>query len=214
VEAPVKKFAIFLLSFPLVWACQVSSTIDVGMVVSSTGQYSPLLITARNGVILAAEELNAQGGLQFNLHIMDDESSKEVGKSRLQEMIQEGIDLFILSVTSGSYAEMEALINANDLLAISPTVSSDVFKGKDDNFIRMTTDVSGYALILARYAEEAGSEHTLIVYDSNNLQYAQQMIKNFQVTHTVETGSDMTLSVLAFDSTQEVDYSQVGSPLP
>jgi branched-chain amino acid transport system substrate-binding protein len=130
--------------------------------------YSPLLVTARNGAILAVEELNQHLGPEINLIVMDDESSKAKGRERLQSLIDQGVGIFIVSVTSGSYADMEETVNAHELLAISPTVSSNIFKGKDDNFFRMAADVSTYAQRLAQYAVEQRQGHTAAIYDTNN----------------------------------------------
>jgi branched-chain amino acid transport system substrate-binding protein len=197
----MEKLTLFSIILVFFSSCSLDRPVDVGMIVSATGQYSPLLVTARNGAILAVEELNQHLGPEINLIVMDDESSKAKGRERLQSLIDQGVGIFIVSVTSGSYADMEETVNAHELLAISPTVSSNIFKGKDDNFFRMAADVSTYAQRLAEYAVEQRQGHTAAIYDTNNRQYGEQLIASYRQT-VASLGSSMRVSVYPFDATQ------------
>ena len=161
-------------------SCSRQTTVDVGMIVSLTGNYSPLLITARNGAVLAAEEINQKGGrIKLNLIVEDDESNHDTVEEKAVKLLDSGTQFFLLSITSAAYASIERLLTQSPVLSLSTTITSDEFRGKDDNFIRMTADISMYSIKLADYAVARGKKKIAVVYDSNNLTYAETLYDHF-----------------------------------
>ena len=174
------------------------------MIVSLSGNYSPLLTTSRNGAMLAAEEINSRDGkLKLNLVIEDDESDNIIISDKTQKLLNEKIKFIIYSVTSGAYSNVEDLINKNDVLAVSTTVASDAFVNKDDNLIRLTPNSSGYAEGIASYVLSENKKRTVIVYDSNNLSYAGTIIEPF--IRIINAGSSN-------NEIFEMDYNTLESP--
>ncbi len=179
----VKKLLTAASILILLVSCSKPETVDVGMIVSLTGNYSPLLISARNGALLAAEEINRDNSkLRINLIIEDDESNIETVRQTARNMLGQDIDFFLLSITSAAYAAVEQDFTGSPVLSISTTITSDEFRRKDDNFIRMTPDISNYAVKLAGYTAEAGKKRVAIVYDANNITYAETMYGVFMNT--------------------------------
>lgn len=178
------------------------------MVVSASGKYSPLLITAQNGALLAAEEINESGEATVNLIVEDDESG-EAALEKTKSLVDRGLKYIVFSITSGSYADIEEYITRQDILAISPTVSSDLFTGKDDNFIRFSANISGFAARLAEYAANRGVERVAVVYDTNNRQYAEPLLTQFRETlDSLSSGPEIGL--IEFNSTENPSFVRLG----
>ena len=204
----MRTITLFLVIL-LVSACaRQQSSFDAGMVVSLTGNYSPLLESARNGALLAAEEINMREGREVNLVVRDDNSRGEVTLEMVQGLIEEGIDYLIMATTSGAYLEAADYINSKNVLVLSGTVSSDELKGLDDNLIRLTVNISLYADHLADYAIRQQIKSATIVYDENNRSYADTMATAF-TAEISEKIPAIRIQQVGFDSRVKPSYIDI-----
>ena len=191
-------------------ACSDPEVIDLGLVVSLTGNYSPLLTTARNGALLAVEQINeSDRRLNFNLMTEDDESFADVTESKVNKLLGQDPDFLMMSVTSGNYARVDSLLMEQEILVLSPTVSSDLFSERDDNLIRMTPDISSYALYLTNYAIENGSRRVVIIYDENNMSYADFIKKTYYETLDA-SGRRPETHEIGFNSLESPLFNEIG----
>lgn len=117
-----------------------------------------------------------------------------------------------MSVTSNNYGAAESLINEQDVLVFSPTVSSSVFNRIEDNLIRMTPDIYGYAQKLAWYSLESGKRRLSIVYDFNNALYADSIINSFKQVFSASSDSVNT-NYIGFDSTENPSFKTIGAQI-
>ena len=179
---------------------------------SLSGNYSPLLTTAYNGALLAAEEINKSDSTEIILNVKDDESTASVTEKKAAELIAKDVEIFILSVTSGNYAAAESAFNDADTVVFSPTVASSTFSGRYDNLIRLTPDISSFAQGLAEYAIDNGVEKTAIVYDLNNKTYAESMIKAFLNTYSEEQ-EVIEAEYVEFNSTESPAFRKIGQEI-
>lgn len=207
----MKKSLIFLFCSAMVFSCARVELVDVGLIASVTGNYSPLLNTARNGSLLAVEEINeSDQKMKLNLITKDDQSLEDITKDKAKELLNGNVKFFVLSITSGNYAAAEDVLNGEDILVLTPTVSSNEFSGKDDNLIRFSPDVSMYAEALAEHTVVSGLGAVVIIYDSNNLTYAQSMIEPFSriVKSRIENSN---IHLIDYNSTQSPSFSDLGA---
>jgi branched-chain amino acid transport system substrate-binding protein len=204
-------FAFYFLT--LLLSCGPTKTVKIGMLTSLTGSYSPLLVTARNGALLAVEEINeSKTEIDIEYLVLDDESNKAIARNQVERFLEEGFQILILSTTSGTYAEIESLINSQDVIAISPTISSDIFAEKDDNLIRLTADISAYGKQTAIHVLDENISQTTIVFDSNNAPYAESFYPAF--IQEFEIGKpDAVINLIPFNSTQNPDFSEIGEEI-
>ena len=70
--------------------CQLDAPVKVGAVLSQTGGAAVYGETQRNGIELAADQLNAEGGVTYELVIEDDASNPDSGHPGLREADQPG----------------------------------------------------------------------------------------------------------------------------
>jgi len=164
-------------------------SVDIGVVASSTGRYAPLLDTGRKGAILAAEDWNRTSSLDIRLHVANDESDPALTRDKIEELYNQGIRLFILSITSGAYGEAQDFVNNHDILVLTPTVSSDNYSRQEDNMLRLVSTASSFGQALGRYAALKAKDQVVLIYDENNLSYSQNMggafLKEIPATKTI-----------------------------
>ena len=80
-------------AFVLFSGCQNSEPIKIGFSGGLTGRLADLGLNGRNGVILAVEEINRNGGVagrQIELLIRDDRQDPDVARTVDEELITKG----------------------------------------------------------------------------------------------------------------------------
>ncbi|NCO51557.1 MAG: amino acid ABC transporter substrate-binding protein [Deltaproteobacteria bacterium] len=186
----------------LLGACQKKEPYPLGFVAGLSGRVADLGVAGRNGAQLAVEERNAAGGIkgrQVALVIRDDEQRPETARKVADELIAQNIELIIGPMTSSMAMAMLPQINASQSLLLSPTVTATDLTGKDDNFLRVVSDTSVYAVKSARYQfEKLGLRTFSVIYDADNAAYTESWAKDFQ--RTISNLGGKILQVRSFRS--------------
>ena len=101
--------------------------IKIGFSGSLSGLNSPMGIAVKDGVVLALEKMNEQGGIKgrkLELLIKDDKNDPETVLKVDTELINEGVCAIIGHITSAMTQAAIPLINNKQMLLLSPTASS------------------------------------------------------------------------------------------
>ena len=178
------KFNIFsvLLSFIFIISCS-NSSIDIGVSSTLSGKNSELGIHCRNGIILAAEEINQSGTLgtkKIRLFISDDKNSTDEAARINTEFLDKGIKLIIGHSTSEMSKAGFFSISGKDILMISPSSSADYFTDRDDNFIRVCSTTKSEAIAVADCISSAKLKKIAVIYDAENRAYCESYIGFFK----------------------------------
>ncbi len=158
--------------------------IKIALIAGITGEYSSIGIQVRDGLLLGVEEINSKGGIggkKVEIEIHDDkQNSSEINK--IAQKIKNSGSMIVLGPVTSSMAK-ELLENqiSKDFLLISPTVSSDYFNNKDDNFIRfgIPEDKNAIGKITSHIISE-NINKVLMIYDSKNITYSMDWALRFQ----------------------------------
>lgn len=158
----------------ILWAGK--KPILVGFVAQMTGKQAELGVQERNGVLLAVEKINANGGIDgrtIELMIRDDLGLPERARSADEELIKAGVVAIIGHATSGQAVSGLQVTNPARLVMISPTVSTPALSGLDDFFFRVYPTFKDSAQAFAEYIYKTdGLKRLAIIYDSDNAAYA------------------------------------------
>ncbi len=105
----------------------------IGPLTTDTAIYGK---AAMNGAQIAVDEINAQGGaIQFQLQAEDDQADPELGVNAYHKLLDDGAQIIVGSVTSGSGIAVSAETFKDRVFTITPSGSSvDVISGKDNTF--------------------------------------------------------------------------------
>ena len=107
-----------------------AATIKVGGVGPLTGGAAIYGNAAANGAAIAAEEINALGGLQIDLRYEDDAHDPEKSVNAYNTLKDWGMQVFLGSVTSGPGAATSVEANNDHMFYLTPSASStDVLGG-------------------------------------------------------------------------------------
>lgn len=192
---------VFLFAGFILFSC-TPQPIKVGFIGGLSGFNSDLGISGRNGVSLAIDAVNKQGGIKgrkLELLVRDDKQDPEVARAVFRELVSEQVVAVIGPMTSGIAQVLIPLANEAQLPLISPTASSPDFSGLDDLFIRVVTPNTNEALGLAMESFRRGVKKPCIFEDLSNQAFCQVLSRAYmaELRRLSETGgaeiSEITL---------------------
>ncbi len=134
-----------LVSLLLLTFCSDTTPIKIGYVAGLTGRHSELGIGVRNGVTLAVDAINSTGGIngrKVEVVVRDDKSDPAQGTKVIKELLQMQVPVIIGPLLSKMASATLAAIDGQNVLVISPTISTDTVIDKDDNFLRVIAESS------------------------------------------------------------------------
>lgn len=89
-----------------------------------TGNAAVYGLAVKNGAQIAVEEINAKGGLQFELNFQDDQADTEAAVNAFNTLADWGMQVSIATTTSGSGQAVAPLYQQENIFAITPSGSS------------------------------------------------------------------------------------------
>jgi len=183
------------------------SPILIGVPVGLTGLTSRLGVKGRNGIQLAADEINAAGGIRgrtLQLLVENDGDDADQALETDKRLVEAGVVAMVGHVTTKSGSKAIPWLNERKVVLISPTISSIDFSGKDDYFFRVigANDQQGEAL--ARKALADGFTKAVTVYEESNQRYTKSVIEGFGRTFAL--GGGLSLATESFATNAKLDY--------
>lgn len=200
-----------LLAAGVLAGCSPPEPVKLGFIGGLSGRVADLGESARNGFQLAVEQANAAGGIngrRIEILVKDDGQDREKAKRAAEELVAAGVKAIVGPVTSAMAEPILAVATAANTPVVSPTVTTSALTGKDDLFLRVTADTSGYSSLSARFHyEKNGLRRIAVVFDARNRAYTEDWLSGFR---RVFTGLGGTLSAeIAFDSSESPDHARL-----
>lgn len=148
-----KRAVCFLMAAAMVAACLTgcgakktasssgSKVIKIGGIGPVTGAAAVYGLATRNGAQIAVKEINAKGGLQFQLNFQDDENDAEKSVNAYNKLKDWGMQVLYGCTTTAPCAAVAAESNSDRYFQITPSASSTtVTQGRDNVFQVCFTD--------------------------------------------------------------------------
>jgi len=169
-----------------------------------TGDASSYGISVQKGATLAIEEINAAGGLNgtmFKFDMKDDKAASADAASGYNILYEDGMQISIGSVTSGSCAAFAQASAADNVFFITPSASAaNVIEKK--NAFRVCFGDPDQGILAARELSE-NFETIGAIYDSSD-DYSSGIFEAFK-TEMANLGKDFKTQ--SFDSENKKDFS-------
>lgn len=199
----------------LLSACSEEKPLRVGFVGGLTGRVADLGVAGRDGVTLAIEERNQSGGVAgrpVELIVRDDQQDEKQARQAVQELLDAEVVAIIGHMTSTMSVATVPLLNAAQVVMLSPTTKTDQLTGLDDYFLRVTESLGREAGALARHAllEKPGGRF-VVAYDLSNVAYSEAWLKAFQ--QSLEAGGGQIIQIEGFTSGPEVHLLPIAESL-
>ena len=122
-------------------AADEASAIKIGSSGPLTGGAAIYGIAVKNGMTIAIDEINALGGLQLALQFEDDVADGETAVNAYNKLMDDGMQVFAGTVTSGAALSVVPLTIEDNMFALTPSGSNaDIVAGNDNYFQVCFTD--------------------------------------------------------------------------
>ena len=159
----------------------------------------------KNGAQLAVDEINAEGGVQFELKMEDDENDPEKAVSAYNALKDWGVQLSLGSVTSKP-GEATATENfADRIFALTPSASAPaVTEGKDNVFQMCFSDPNQGTASAEYIADNQMGTKIAIIYKNDDV-YSSGIYEKFKAE--AETKGLNIVSTSTFTSSSATDFS-------
>ncbi|MBI4797274.1 MAG: ABC transporter substrate-binding protein [Desulfarculus sp.] len=199
----------------LLAACGPAPPLRLGFLGGLSGRVADLGVAGRNGAMLAVEQKNASGGLGgrlVELIVRDDGQEAEQARRALTELLDLGVEAVIGPMTSSVAMDTLPLLRAGPVVMVSPTVTTTLLTGRDDNFLRVISTTYQYASKSARHhRQKLGRARAAAIYDVGNAAYSESWLHDFRQTFE-ELGGHVVLT-RAFRSSNEAAFLETVTEL-
>lgn len=207
-SSSITSFLLLFLSVGVLLNCTGKSPVKVGFIADLSSRNAELGIQARNGINLAADEINSSGGIhgrKIEVLVGNHKGDKGVCEEVVKNLIDSGAHIIIGPMVSEMASTVISAAQESDTLVIGPTVSTDALTGIDDNFLRIITPALTQGQFLAQALLSTGKRNPVLILDKSNDSYSGPVSRGF---HQALMGSDVFIEDdLFFDGKD--DFSEV-----
>ncbi len=205
----MKKLVSVLLVLVMALACAMpavaETTITVGVIGPMSGGAAIYGQAVARGAQIAADEINAKGGIQIVLDIQDDEHDPEKSINAYNATLDNGAQLIIGCVTSKPCEAVGAVAYEERIFMLTPSASSTAaIEGKDNVYQICFTDPNQGSASAEYIASHGLAKKVAIIYNNGDV-YSSGIYQTFEARAT-ELGLEI-VSVTTFPDDTTTDFS-------
>lgn len=142
-------------------------TIKIGAIGPVTGAAAVYGNSVKNGAQIAIDEINALGGIQFELNFQDDEHDAEKSVNAYNTLKDWGAQVILGTVTTTPCVAVAAEAYSDRMFMLTPSASStDVTSGRDNVYQVCFTDPSQGTLSADYIKENNLGEKVAVIYNN------------------------------------------------
>jgi len=199
-----------LLLLLMVGCDRTLAPVRIGFIGGLSGRNSDNGQAGYNGVLLAVEQLNRDGGFDgqlVELIFRDDAQGKETAVQSANELVAEKVSAVIGPFTSSMAAVVVPVFSKAGILTISPTITSMDFYGHDDDLIRINRTTRDNARDYGQVLFDRGQKRIAVALDIGNRVFTQSWLKEFRASMN-ELGGKVVAEV-EYESHSGTDFGPV-----
>lgn len=180
----------------------------IGFVGPLTGRNAGMGVQARNGALLAVEQVNKEGGVagrRLELFVKDEGDTPEAARKADQELFSVGVVAVVGHLTSSQVLATLPLFEKQGTVLISPTASTPEVTGKKDNFYRVVPDNRDLAQSLAKYVwRKMNLDKAFLLADRDNAPFSESFNAAFAELFVKQGG--VVVRKMDFSSREGLDW--------
>lgn len=173
-------------------ACGPRPPLRIGLLAGLSDRNASFSEDARNGVILAIEQLNAAGGVAgrpLELLVQDHGQGADKSLPAVQALLDARVDAIIGPYASPVATQVLPVVDKARVLMLGPTVTGNSLVGQDDYLVRLNLTNRDSAREAARMLYGAGWRHTALARDLHNADYAAAWSQEFRTAFAALGGT-------------------------
>lgn len=181
------------------------AVIKIGGIGPTTGSAANYGTAAKNGAQIAVDEINAKGGIQFELNFQDDENDAEKSVNAYNNLKDWGMQILCGTVTTTPALAVTPECSTDRIFTITPSASATAVTQGKDNVYQMCFSDPNQGSASARYiSENKLSENIAVIYNNSDA-YSTGIYENFAAE--AKTLGLNVVSVTTFTDDTDKDFS-------
>ncbi len=194
--------ALALSAIPV--SAEETGTFKIGGIGPITGSTSVYGQAVMNAAQLAVDEINAEGGVQFELNFQDDENDQETAVNAYNTLKDWGMQILLGTVTSAPCIAVGAESVNDNIFQLTPSGSA-VECVQYDNAFRVCFSDPNQGTASAQYiGEHELATKVAVIYDSSDV-YSSGIYENF--AKEAENQGLEIVAAEAFTADSKTDFS-------
>ena len=186
-------------------AAETTGAIKIGMSGPLTGGAAVYGTAVKAAMEIAVEEVNALGGLQFELNCQDDEHDTEKAVNAYNTLKDWGMQIFAGAVTTAPSNAIAPMCAEDSIFMLTPSASGDSVIENGDNIFQVCFKDTNQGVASADYFAEHFADAVIgVIYDSSDA-YSAGIYEKFAAR-----GAELGLNVVcaeAFTADNKADLS-------
>ena len=201
----VSVLLVLVMAMAVACSAVAEDALKIGVIGPMTGGAAVYGNAVAHGAQIAANEINALGGMQIILDVQDDEADPEKGINAYNATLDNGTQMILGTVTTAPCVAVSAQAYEERIFMLTPSASSaDVTSGKDNAFQVCFTD-PGQGLAAANMiAEKKMGTKIGVIYNNADV-YSTGIYQAFEA-RAKELGLEI-VAVSTFASDDNADFS-------
>ena len=201
-KAIVALILAIVMVMGLAGAAVAEDALKIGVIGPFTGAAAIYGTACKNGALIAAEQINAQGGLQIELLNEDDEHDAEKSVNAYNTVLDNGAQMIAGTTTTTPCIAVGAQANEDRVFMLTPSASSvDVIDGKDNVFQVCFTDPN-QGKASAAYINEKGLATKIAIIYNNADAYSTGIYQTF-IDEAANLGMEIVSTTTFTDDTTD-----------
>ena len=199
-----------LLATTLLAGCGQQAPLKIGFIGGLSDRNSDNGQSGLNGVTLAIEQFNRNGGVDGRLVELvagDDAQKRETAEKSAQELVDAKVEAVIGPFTSGMAEAIVPITGKAGIFQVSPTITSMAFHGKDDNLFRINRTTRDNAQDYAKVMTGLGQRNIAVAYDTRNRNFTESWLNEFRTAIAAEHAAIAV--AVPYESATDTDFAQV-----
>ena len=178
-KAIVAMILAIVMVMGLASAAMAEGALKIGVIGPFTGAAAIYGNACKFGAQVAAEQINAQGGMQIELLSEDDEHDAEKSLNAYNKVLDDGAQMIAGTTTTTPCIAVGAQANEDRVFMLTPSASAvDVIEGKDNVFQVCFTDPN-QGKASAAYINEKGLATKIAIIYNNADAYSTGIYQTF-----------------------------------
>ena len=198
------------LAAALLVGCGQQTPLKIGFIGGLSDRNSDNGQSGLNGVTLAVEQFNRNGGIDgrlVELVARDDAQKRETAEKSAQELVDAKVEAIIGPFTSGMAEVIVPITGKAGIFQISPTITSMAFYGKDDNLFRINRTTRDNAQEYAKVMTGLGQRNIAVAYDTRNRNFTESWLNEFRTAIAAEHAAIAV--AVPYESATDTDFAQI-----
>lgn len=213
---PLRSLSLALLAavaLPAAASAQ-EGTVKIGVVSTLSGPGAALGEQARNGFLLAVEEMGGKlGGLTVEVVEVDDEQKPDVAANRARELVErENVDFVVGAIFSNIQAAITKPLTDAGVFVLSPNAGPSTLAGAEcnPNFFAVSYQNDQNHEVLGAYAQEEGFSRVFLL--APNYQAGKDGLAGFKHSFEGEVSNEIYTPMGQLDFSAEL--AQIAADQP